>query len=416
MSYDVKKLIVVSVVTLLYALIFLNKYSLVAISISILGWLDFLVVRKAIERLSMKRFVGSTRLFVDEQTDLFFELKNPSMITLNLKFIPTFEMIRISDPKEIDVTLKPHGIWKNSIKISFGSRGKKRIGESLITVRGFFDLFGITKSFDFKEDILVFPKMIPASFEKEVLKEILPGRRTSHKMLEDTSYLKDIREYNGQPMNRIHWKLSAKYNDLFVKEFENTSLGKVRIFLDLNLPWSIFSRRVWSDLRKYYEENSISAVATIIKELKERNTPVELTVIGKKVWKKEIHGRDWVSYHEMLAQVSGTDSPEIDTSSVLEKISEEVNLNETVILVCIHITDDELPVLLKLRARSSKVIVFVIPYGFRDPSSKPFRSYITFHQDLLKLLKKVRVLEENHVVIRVVGENMTFQEVVESVP
>jgi len=332
-----------------------------------------------------------------------------------LKLVPTFEMIRTS-AREIDLTLKPYGEWKSSIKISFGSRGRKRIGESLITVRGFFDLFRITRSFDFREDILVFPKMIPTDFEKEVLKEILPGRRTFHKMLEDASYLRDIKEYNGQPMNRIHWKLSAKYDDLLVKEFENTSLGRVRIFLDLNLPWSIFSRRVWSDLRKYYEENAISVVATIIKELKERNTPVDLTVIGEKVWRKMVHGRDWVSYHELLAQVSGTDSPEIDTSKVLGMASEGINPDETVILVCIHITDDELPVLLKLRARSSKVIVFVIPYGFRDPSSKPFKSYIMFHQDLLKLLSKVKILEENHIIIRVVRENMTFQEVVESVP
>ncbi len=410
-----KKLIVISVVTFLYASILFNKYSLVAVLISLLGWLDFLIVRKSIKNLSMKRFVGSTRLFVEEQTDLFFELKNPSMITLSLKLVPTFEMIRTS-AREIDLTLKPYGEWKSSIKISFGSRGRKRIGESLITVRGFFDLFRITRSFDFREDILVFPKMIPTDFEKEVLKEILPGRRTFHKMLEDASYLRDIKEYNGQPMNRIHWKLSAKYDDLLVKEFENTSLGRVRIFLDLNLPWSIFSRRVWSDLRKYYEENAISVVATIIKELKERNTPVDLTVIGEKVWRKMVHGRDWVSYHELLAQVSGTDSPEIDTSKVLGMASEGINPDETVILVCIHITDDELPVLLKLRARSSKVIVFVIPYGFRDPSSKPFKSYIMFHQDLLKLLSKVKILEENHIIIRVVRENMTFQEVVESVP
>src|SRR5207237_3540392 len=64
----------------------------------------------------------------------------------------------------------------------------------------------------------------------------LPGRgRTSRRALQATTNATTIREYmSGDALNRIHWRSSAHYNKLMVKEFDLDPALDVWIFLDLH--------------------------------------------------------------------------------------------------------------------------------------------------------------------------------------
>jgi len=84
-------------------------------------------------------------------------------------------------------------------------------------------------------DLLVLPRVVPIS-RFALFSGGLPGRgRVSRRALHATTNATTIRDYvNGDALNRIHWRSSAHYNKLMVKEFDLDPALDAWIFLDLH--------------------------------------------------------------------------------------------------------------------------------------------------------------------------------------
>jgi len=407
-----KPLVILTIFSVAVWILTQNNIFLLMVFFTATRWLDLFLTLKAIPKIKIERHITKTRLFVDEKAEMIYEISYSGLLRISMKLNPSLSPVRFFKKDTEEISLRPSSSEKLVFIFSFGTRGRKILKGFSIKIEDTFATFSVEKEFNAEDEVIVFPEYVPIEFYKEALKELLPGRKSPQRLLDDNTMLKGLRDYNGEPMNRIHWKASAKYGKLLVKEHDHTALGRVKIFLDLNLPKDVQLGEVWKELRRYYEDEAVRFVASVVKDLKERHTPVELTVIGEEIWKNR--DRDWVMDFELLATVRGTDNSRFDTKSVLETVV--FDPSDTVLLFCVHLTEQELPLLLRVRSQVSKLIVFVIPYGLRDPNTKPFRSYLLMRKDLLDLLEKVKLLEENHVIVRGVRENMTVQEVVESVP
>ncbi|AJG41510.1 hypothetical protein TRQ7_08645 [Thermotoga sp. RQ7] len=407
-----KGLVILTIFSVMAWILTQNNLLLFLVFFAVTRWIDLFLVLRNIPKLKVERYITKTRLFVDEKARMVFKIINTGNMKLFLKLQPSLSPVRFFKKDSERIILDPLSSKELTFIFSYGTRGKKILKDFSITFEDTFAMFSVQKVFEVEDEVIVFPEYLPITFYKESLKELLPGRKSPLKLLEDNTMLKGLRDYNGEPMNRIHWKASARYGKLLVKEHDHTALGKVKIFLDLNLSKNAELGEVWKELRKHYEEEAVKLVASVVKELKESHTPVELVVIGERVWKN--NEKDWVSDFELLATVKGTDTPSLDTRDILEV--HRFDPSDTVLLFCVHLTMQELPLLLRVRSKVSKLIVFVIPYGLRDPNTKPFRSYLLMRRDLQDLLEKAKLLEENHVIVRGIKENMTFQEALDSVP
>ncbi|NMA95819.1 MAG: DUF58 domain-containing protein [Clostridiales bacterium] len=80
---------------------------------------------------------------------------------------------------------------------------------------------------------------------------------------QEISSISDIRQYEyGDSLKRIHWQISSKYQDLYVKEYETSSAPKVHIFLD--------TTHILDDALTRYEiedqliESSLSVIAHML--------------------------------------------------------------------------------------------------------------------------------------------------------
>ena len=84
---------------------------------------------------------------------------------------------------------------------------------------------------EFNEKLVVFPKPIPA---KEFLTNGFENQEGPQESLTSPGYeeLKEIRDYRGEPMKLIHWKVSAKTDSLKVKDM--SALERGAIVLTLN--------------------------------------------------------------------------------------------------------------------------------------------------------------------------------------
>lgn len=117
-------------------------------------------------------------------------------------------------------------------------RGKYPIGITTLEVQDPFGLFTFTidlsKKHYYKQLYLtVYPRIleIPSLPLHSIEREKVQSSQLIQ--TEEPSSVSGIRQYEyGDPLKKIHWKISSKYQDIYVKEYEASSGPKALIFLE----------------------------------------------------------------------------------------------------------------------------------------------------------------------------------------
>lgn len=114
-------------------------------------------------------------------------------------------------------------------------RGRFQLGPVTATSGDPFGLFRRRVVLTEARDLLVLPRVLPIS-NFVLFTGGLPGRgRTSKRSLHTTTNATTIRDYTvGDALNRIHWRSTAHYNRLMVKEFDLDPAMDAWIFLDMH--------------------------------------------------------------------------------------------------------------------------------------------------------------------------------------
>jgi uncharacterized protein (DUF58 family) len=114
-------------------------------------------------------------------------------------------------------------------------RGRFQLGPVTATSGDPFGLFRRRIFMSSASELLVLPCVLPIT-NFALFTGGLPGRgRSSRRALQATTNATTIREYvAGDALSRIHWRSSAHYNKLMVKEFDLDPAVDAWIFLDLH--------------------------------------------------------------------------------------------------------------------------------------------------------------------------------------
>jgi uncharacterized protein (DUF58 family) len=114
-------------------------------------------------------------------------------------------------------------------------RGRFLLGPVTATSGDPFGLFHRSIILTQPRDLLVLPRVLPIS-NFVLFTGGLPGRgRSSRRAIHSTNNASNIRDYMvGDALNRIHWRSTAHYNTLMVKEFDLDPAMDGWVFLDLN--------------------------------------------------------------------------------------------------------------------------------------------------------------------------------------
>lgn len=113
-------------------------------------------------------------------------------------------------------------------------RGLYRLGPTVVVTGDPFGLFQSSQVLEGRGEILVFPPTVPLSQFGLPSGELPGGLRTERRAFHSTPNAVGIREYTpGDPVNRIHWPVSARNQKLMVKEFELDPTADLWLVLDL---------------------------------------------------------------------------------------------------------------------------------------------------------------------------------------
>jgi len=172
--------------------------------------------------------------------------------------LPSF-LIRVECENGQGVTLPvvPHAtVVESTVQMTYARRGPARIGTIRISSPFPVNFFTRFWSFSMDEEFVVYPRLLPGTAAGSGTET----RRTGSDSRQDRGQdgeLERIAAYSGrEPLRVIHWKLSARADDLLVKEFGRQSAPPLLIDpeeLSGNTLEERISRAAWLVRRTVHE-------------------------------------------------------------------------------------------------------------------------------------------------------------------
>ncbi len=113
-------------------------------------------------------------------------------------------------------------------------RGDYMVGVKTIEFEDYLGIFKITYKPEITKIITVNPQLVKLDSLYIKTNYLSESHSLLNNQYEDITTISDTRKYAyGDSLKKIHWKLSAKMNDLMVKNFEGTSKTNCVLILDL---------------------------------------------------------------------------------------------------------------------------------------------------------------------------------------
>lgn len=133
-----------------------------------------------------------------------------------------------------NISLQPFSKREVSVDYIYKYRGDFKLGVSTIEVQDFLGIFKFTLKNKNPLYITVYPQIIDidefylsSGYLSDNVSSIGGGQ-------EDISTIEEINKYNyGDSLRKIHWKLTAKTNELMIREYEKIGSRSAILILDL---------------------------------------------------------------------------------------------------------------------------------------------------------------------------------------
>ncbi len=284
--------------------------------LTILFVLSWLWARYSLRKMIFRRGVTSGRIQVGEVFD-------ERLMLDNLSILPKL-WVQIADGSNLpghragyvaSMGGRKRAMWR--ARSICKQRGRFQLGPVTATSGDPFGLFRRRIMLAVSHELMVLPRVFPiASFA--LFTGGLPGRgRNSRRALQATINATTIREYvNGDALNQIHWRSSAHYNKLMVKEFDLDPSVDAWIFLDLH-------DAVQTGKGEHStEEYGVSITATVANYLLRQDLSVGMIVNGRQreFLNLDRGERQIERMLELLAVVKAGPGPDLKEALALDAI------------------------------------------------------------------------------------------------
>ena len=155
-------------------------------------------------------------------------------------------------------------------------RGYHQIGP-LVVETG--DLFGLHRRYRVLTSphfLLVYPDVVPLEGFELASRRPIGEVRISHRLYEDPTRIAGVRRYEaGDPLNRIHWRATARTGEFHCKIYEPSCIAGATLLLD-------FHQGVFDPHQEpYRSELSVTAAASLANAVYEMDQQIGLVTNGR---------------------------------------------------------------------------------------------------------------------------------------
>jgi uncharacterized protein (DUF58 family) len=286
--------------------VFLNKFGLIGMAILLVlaAWAGITIIvilfglvlglaglsrlwsYWSLKGVSYERSLTETRVFPDEYLELKLKVTNRKLLPLPWievndqvpsGFVPGLVSSDDTRPGYEMISQSTSILWYSAISWKYHLQCKRRgyypLGPLTVTSGDIFGLYPRTSIELGHNYLIVYPRIYSMSHLNIPSLYPLGDVKSDNRIFEDPSRTIGIRDYlPGDSLRRIHWKASARQQQLQVKIFEPTTTLRVALFLSMD---SYRDNGTWKNEEL---ELGISTAASLAKFLIEKNSNVGLWV------------------------------------------------------------------------------------------------------------------------------------------
>lgn len=259
---------------------------------------------------------------------------------------------KFEEDKKIIVEGKRQVTLRKSLVCNY--RGNYAVGVDCITITDYFGLFKLKYRGIEQHKILVYPKL--RELKSNLLRNVINESSESIVSMDaaNQSVFSDIREFQpGDPLNRIHWKLSAKQNTLLSKEYSGQMTNKTVVLLDTyNLGLGMENGIIYED---YLVEGCVSLIHFLLE------SRVHTTLYYKKLELKVLEGNtssDFSKYYDDLARLTFHSK-----DNFVELVSSIVRMEQEschFVIMTHKLSSDLVDILVRLKYMNFEISVIII--------------------------------------------------------
>lgn len=232
--------------------------------------------------------------------------------------------------------LKKRQRIKRTIRVTAQRRGIIRIAGARLKIGDFLGLKELEKRESLEQSVVVYPVRLEDMRLEQVVSDILGEISVNSFLYEDPILVKGYRDYTGQePMRAISFLMSAKRNQLTVREFDHTREAMVDLIFDVSYK---------GDFEHYFtrQEALFSIVRTICETLEQKGISYRL-ITNAYYAAMEVHGVNVIrsggsggSSMTKILEVLGmaSNAAMCDTAEVLSYVFRNFSREKSFLYIC----------------------------------------------------------------------------------
>lgn len=180
-----------------------------------------------------------TEIYAGDNIDLEYLLINKNFFTLPIVEVFIYINKTLKEKNIISKKLSLNARQKILLKdrLSFKRRGFYKNINFSINISDIYSIFKLKKKINNKINLLVYPKIIKLDSFKVYPDKTFGNVLVENSIFKDKTSISSIDEYiEGDPINQIHWKVSAKRGTPMIKNFEQISNVNLNLFIESYKP------------------------------------------------------------------------------------------------------------------------------------------------------------------------------------
>ncbi len=212
--------------------VYMALYSVILVPI-----FSFLITYFLKSKIIITQTIDSDLIMKGQEIHYRVEIENKSRLTftgVRVVFADKKFGLIADEVHDQYANLEPQKSLNKDFQVTFQYRGNYEIGIQFIEIKDFLGLFRFRCVVKDKLSAMVYPRIV--EINSFPLSQNLLARSQSNLDIQEEDYttVSDIRKY--QPTDsykKIHWKLTAKKNELIVKNYQATAANGIALLLDL---------------------------------------------------------------------------------------------------------------------------------------------------------------------------------------
>jgi len=246
-------------------------------------------------------------------------------------------------------------------KLYRGRRGLYNIGKIRIDFVDPLHLF--PKFYAYKQpiELLIYPRIQKLNHFYLPNAEYYGAHLVKNSNFEDYSSIKKIRKYQyGDTLKKVHWKITSKLNELYVKEYDLTANPKITLLINSNQKSYLDNQRK-IDLAV---EVTVAIVEFTLKKEIETNIVYEFS-------KEKLVGKDYSAFKSILKSLTTfSGNLDIEFYDLVLKESQKLSKNAFLCLVTPTLSEALFNILVSLRKSGTEISLVFLDAENKYPSEK----------------------------------------------